>query len=113
MFFPHLVAGPILRPDEFLTKLTPEAMPRAPEALRQALGLLALGLFQKLVLADRIALAIDPFFAHVSGPSTAGVWALPYVWLYALQIYFDFMGYTNLALGLGLLFGFRWPDNFD
>src|SRR5262249_13392183 len=44
---------------------------------------------------------------------TAGVWALPFVYLYALQIYFDFSGYTDIARGLGLLFGFRWPDNFN
>lgn len=113
LFFPHLVAGPILRPNEFLDKLRPEIMPTAPQAPREALHLLASGLFKKLVLADRIALAIDPFFAHVGNDSTAGVWALPYVYLYAWQIYFDFAGYTDLARGLGLWFGFRWPENFD
>jgi alginate O-acetyltransferase complex protein AlgI len=113
MFFPHLVAGPILRPDEFLTKLRPEEMPTRTEAPLEAVFLLARGLFKKMVLADRIALAADPFFTHIGDISTAGVWALPYVYLYALQIYFDFSGYTDIARGLGLLFGFRWPDNFD
>jgi alginate O-acetyltransferase complex protein AlgI len=41
------------------------------------------------------------------------VWSLPYLYLYSLQIYFDFSGYTDIARGLGLLFGFRWPENFD
>jgi D-alanyl-lipoteichoic acid acyltransferase DltB (MBOAT superfamily) len=50
---------------------------------------------------------------HVADSTTAGVWALPYVYLYALQIYFDFSGYTDIARGLGLLFGYRWPDNFS
>jgi D-alanyl-lipoteichoic acid acyltransferase DltB (MBOAT superfamily) len=113
MFFPHLVAGPILRPSEFLEKLRPESLPQRIEAPLEALHLLARGVFRKLVIADRIALAIDPFFAHVADESTAGVWALPYVYLYALQIYFDFAGYTDIARGLGLLFGFRWPDNFN
>jgi D-alanyl-lipoteichoic acid acyltransferase DltB (MBOAT superfamily) len=113
MFFPHLVAGPILRPDDFLMKLRPEVMPDRPEAPLEAFHLLARGFFKKMVLADRIALAIDPFFVHVGDPSTAGVWALPFVYLYALQIYFDFSGYTDIARGLGLLFGFRWPDNFS
>jgi D-alanyl-lipoteichoic acid acyltransferase DltB (MBOAT superfamily) len=113
MFFPHLVAGPILRPGEFLEKLRPGAMPERPEAPLEALHLLGLGLFKKLVIADRIALAIDPFFVHVADGSTAGVWALPYAYLYALQIYFDFSGYTDIARGLGLMFGFRWPDNFN
>jgi alginate O-acetyltransferase complex protein AlgI len=113
MFFPHLVAGPILRPSEFLEKLRPEAMPDRPEAPLEALQLLASGFFKKMVIADRIALAIDPFFFHVADASTAGVWALPFVYLYALQIYFDFSGYTDIARGLGLMFGFRWPDNFS
>ncbi len=112
MFFPHLVAGPILRPGDFLTKLRPETMPDRTAAPLEALHLLARGLFKKMVLADHLALAIDPFFAHVGDGTTAGVWALPYVYLYALQIYFDFSGYTDIARGLGLLFGFRWPDNF-
>src|SRR5262249_54797106 len=111
-FFPHLVAGPILRANEFLTQLGPGRMPTRPLAPLQALGLIARGYFKKLVLADRLALAIDPFFAHVNDPTTAGVWALPYVWLYALQIYFDFSAYTDIARGLGLLFGYRWPENF-
>jgi D-alanyl-lipoteichoic acid acyltransferase DltB (MBOAT superfamily) len=111
-FFPHLVAGPILRAREFLTHLRPGALPDRPLAPAEGTFLIARGYFKKVVLADSIALAIDPFFAHVSGPSTAGVWALPYVYLYALQIYFDFSGYTDIARGLGLWFGFRWPENF-
>ncbi len=113
VFFPHLVAGPILRPEEFLTKLRPETMPNEPQAPLEALLLLGRGFFKKMVLADRISAAIDPFFVHINDPSTAGVWALPFVWLYALQIYFDFSAYTDIARGLGLLFGFRWPENFN
>jgi D-alanyl-lipoteichoic acid acyltransferase DltB (MBOAT superfamily) len=112
-FFPQLVAGPILRARDFLAHLQPDCMPDRPEAPLEASLLVARGFFKKMVLADRIAVAIDPFFVHVGDASTAGVWALPYVWLYALQIYFDFSGYTDIARGLGLLFGFRWPDNFN
>ncbi len=112
-FFPHLVAGPILRPSEFLAHLRPGAMPTKPLDPAEGTFLIARGFFKKLVLADSIALAIDPFFAHVSGPSTAGVWSLPFIYLYALQIYFDFSGYTDIARGLGLWFGFRWPENFN
>ena len=92
--------------------LRPGQMPSAPQGPAEAVWLLARGYFKKLMLADHIAMAINPFFAHVSDPTTAGVWALPYVWLYALQIYFDFSAYTDIARGLGLLFGYRWPDNF-
>jgi len=112
-FFPHLVAGPILRPSEYLTQLRPGHVPTQSLAPLEACLLLARGFFKKMVLADRIALAIDPFFVHVNDSSTAGVWALPFVYLYAWQIYFDFSGYTDIARGLGLLFGFRWPDNFN
>jgi len=113
VFFPHLVAGPILRPQEFLTQLAPEALPEPRSLSMEAALLIARGLFKKLVLADRIALAIDPFLAHVTDASTQGVWSLPYIYLYAFQIYFDFSGYTDIARGLGLAFGFRWPENFD
>jgi alginate O-acetyltransferase complex protein AlgI len=113
IFFPHLVAGPILRPNEFLEKLRPGKMPCEPEAILEAGWLISRGYFKKLVIADPIGIAIDPFFAHVHDETTLGVWALPFVYLYALQIYFDFSGYTDLARGIGLLFGYRWPENFN
>lgn len=112
-FFPQLVAGPILRADEFLDSLRPGQLPRASLDVGEAAWLLARGYFKKMVLANRIGLAIDPFFAHVAGPATEGVWSLPYVYLYALQIYLDFSAYTDIARGLGMLFGYRWPENFN
>lgn len=112
-FFPHLLAGPILRAREFLPSLQPGATPDRPLALTEAALLLGRGYFKKMVLADRIAVAIDPFFLHVGTPATAGVWSLPFLYLYAFQIYFDFSGYTDIARGLALFFGFRWPDNFN
>lgn len=112
-FFPHLVAGPILRAREFLAHLGPDELPQKPLAPLEGTFLIARGFFKKMILADGIAAGIDPFFANIMQPSTAGVWSLPYVWLYALQIYFDFSGYTDIARGLGLWFGFRWPENFN
>lgn len=112
-FFPHLVAGPILRPHEFLDYVRPGQLATEPKDVPEAVWLIARGFFKKLVVANRIGAAIDPFFAHVNDPTTAGAWALPYVYLYALQIYFDFSAYTDLARGIGLLFGYRWPENFD
>ena len=112
-FFPHLVAGPILRPHEFLDHLRPGKLATDPKDVPEAIWLVARGFFKKLVVANRIGAAIDPFFAHVNDPTTTGAWALPYVYLYALQIYFDFSAYTDLARGIGLLFGYRWPENFD
>lgn len=111
-FFPHLVAGPILRPNEFLHQLQPGRLPVRPDNALEGVWLIAWGLFKKMVVADRIALSIDPFFAHVGDSTTEGVWSLPFVYLYAFQIYLDFSGYTDIARGLALMFGFRWPDNF-
>jgi alginate O-acetyltransferase complex protein AlgI len=112
-FFPHLVAGPILRPHEFLDRVRPGQLPTEPDCSRRGGGADRPRVLQEAVVADRIGVTIDPFFAHVNDPTTAGVWALPYVWLYALQIYFDFSAYTDMARGFGLLFGYRWPENFD
>lgn len=113
VFFPHLVAGPILRPHEFLDYVRPGKLATEPQAVPEAAWLIARGFFKKLVIANRLGAAIDPFFAHVNDPTTAGAWALPYVYLYALQIFFDFSAYTDLARGIGLLFGYRWPENFN
>lgn len=113
IFFPHLVAGPILRASEFLVFMRKGQMPQRSEAPLEACWLLARGFFKKMVIANRLSAAIDPFFAHIGNPYTDGVWSLPYVYLYALQIYFDFSAYTDIARGIGLLFGYRWPDNFN
>lgn len=113
VFFPHLVAGPILRANEFLTSMRPGQMPTQGVNALEACWLLARGYFKKMVLAARISELIDPYFAQIADPSTAGVWSLPYVYLYALQIYLDFSAYTDIARGLGMLFGYRWPENFD
>lgn len=112
-FFPKLLAGPIVRPGEFLQQLQSEKFPGGLHLSIEALHLIARGYFKKVVLADRIAIVIDPFFLHVGNAPTEGVWALPYLYLYALQIYFDFSAYTDIARGLGLIFGFRWPHNFN
>lgn len=111
-FFPQLMAGPILRPGDFLNQLQPGRLPGRWQNLFEAVFLIGRGAFKKMVLADRIAVAIDPYFENIGTVATAGVWSLPYLYLYALQIYFDFSGYTDMARGLGLLFGFRWPRNF-
>ncbi len=115
-FYPHVVAGPILRAENFLTSLSRDALPTAPSSPMEALRLIARGFFKKMVLADHIALAIDPFFADVArtyASSAETAWSLPFLWLYAFQIYFDFSGYIDIARGLGLMFGFRWPLNFN
>jgi alginate O-acetyltransferase complex protein AlgI len=110
-FFPHLVAGPIVRAREFLPQL---ASPRDPDhvAVSSGLALIALGLIKKVMIADFLARAVvDPVFAvpqAYSGPD-----ALLGAYAYATQIYCDFSGYTDIAIGLALLMGFVFPQNFN
>jgi D-alanyl-lipoteichoic acid acyltransferase DltB (MBOAT superfamily) len=110
-FFPHLVAGPIVRAREFLPQL---ATPRDPSniALGAAVWLIALGLVKKVAIADYLARAVvDPVFAVPGGFAAPDAWLALYA--YAAQIYCDFSGYTDMAIGLALLMGFVFPQNFD
>ena len=110
-FFPHLVAGPIVRAREFLPQL---ARPRDPEhvAVASGVGLVALGLIKKVVIADFLARSIvDPVFAVPQAYAAPDAWMAAYA--YAAQIYCDFSGYTDIAIGLALLLGFVFPQNFD
>jgi alginate O-acetyltransferase complex protein AlgI len=110
-FFPHLVAGPIVRAAEFLPQLKSPQVPTRRDASRAAF-LIAGGLFKKVVIASNLATAIvDPVFAvprqHSAPEILLGIYG------YAIQIYADFSGYTDMAIGIALLLGFTFPQNFD
>jgi alginate O-acetyltransferase complex protein AlgI len=110
-FFPHLVAGPIVRAREFLPQL---AAPRDPTrvAVGSGMMLIAVGLVKKVVLADFLARSIvDPVFGVPQ--AYAGPDVLLATYAYAAQIYCDFSGYTDIAIGLALLMGYVFPQNFD
>jgi alginate O-acetyltransferase complex protein AlgI len=110
-FFPHVVAGPIVRPAEFLPQLKKAHDPRQIDASR-AFFLIFLGLFKKVVIANLLATEIvDAVFATPKQHS--GLTVLVAIYAYAVQIYADFSGYTDMAIGLALLLGFRFPQNFD
>ena len=110
-FFPHLVAGPIVRAREFIPQLSRARDPRAVP-LTPALFLIAGGLFKKIVIADYLATSIvDPVF-DVPGQHTSLEVVVAFV-AYSVQIYADFSAYTDIAIGLALLLGFRFPQNFD
>src|SRR5690606_24663378 len=110
-FFPHLVAGPIVRVSEFAPQLRRRRNPEQVDAVR-AVRLICRGLFKKVVIANFLATAIvDPVFV---APSRHDNWELLVgAWSYAVQIYADFSGYTDIAIGIALLMGLRFPDNFD
>ncbi len=110
-FFPHLVAGPIVRAREFLPQL---ARPRDPREIAGGAGvvLIVVGLVKKVALADHLAReVVDPVFAVPEAYASADV--LLALYAYAAQIYCDFSGYTDMAIGLALLLGIRFPQNFD
>ncbi|MFM7064635.1 MAG: MBOAT family O-acyltransferase [Actinomycetes bacterium] len=110
-FFPHLVAGPIVRVSEFVPQLRRRRNPDSVDAVR-AVRLICRGLFKKVVIANYLATAIvDPVFV---APGQYRNWELLIgAWSYAVQIYADFSGYTDIAIGIAILLGIRFPDNFD
>ncbi len=110
-FFPHLVAGPIVRPGELIPQLQSPRDPRYVDASR-AFFLIATGLFMKVVIANHLASSIvDEVFGAPNRHSSFEV--LIGIYAYAVQIYADFFGYTNIAIGVALLLGFKFPQNFD
>jgi D-alanyl-lipoteichoic acid acyltransferase DltB (MBOAT superfamily) len=116
-FFPHLIAGPITHHREMLTQFADRSILK-PRADLFSIGatLFLLGLFKKVVIADQISTYVAPVFAAAAAGHSAELTLLP-AWggalAYTLQIYFDFSGYTDMAIGLGLLFGISLPPNFD
>jgi alginate O-acetyltransferase complex protein AlgI len=110
-FFPQLVAGPIVRASEFIPQLYSEFRLNKRE-FSHALFLISKGLIKKIIISDFIATNfIDRVF---DAPSIySGFENLMAVYGYGLQIYCDFSGYTDIAIGLGLILGFRLPLNFN
>jgi alginate O-acetyltransferase complex protein AlgI len=109
-FFPHLVAGPIVRARDFLPQVR---RPKRWDWARLHLGVqyLLMGLFKKMAIADRMALYVDPVFADPTAYRSAAVWIATLA--YALQIYCDFSGYTDMALGSAHLLGYKLAKNFN
>lgn len=109
-FFPQLVAGPIVRASDFLPQLVEPQRPSG-RVFSWGLTLLAVGLFEKMILADAILAPVtDMIFA---APAQAG---MQDAWIgslsFAAQVFFDFSGYSTCAIGVGMCLGFALPDNF-
>src|SRR5262249_37600963 len=109
-FFPHLVAGPIVRPRQFFPQLAAPTRV-TPSDVEEALARIVTGFVKKLWLADTLATTVDVVFARPD--LHGGIPVLVAMYAYAFQIYFDFSGYTDIALGTARLFGFVLPENFD
>jgi alginate O-acetyltransferase complex protein AlgI len=110
--FPQLIAGPIVRYHEIADQLPPDRPRNRMDDFAAGFPRFALGLAKKVIVADTIAPVADAVFrTHASAVTT------PVAWLgavaFTLQIYFDFSGYSDMAIGLGQMLGFRLPENFD
>lgn len=109
-FFPHLVAGPIVRARDFLPQI---AQRKRWDWSRLQVGCeyFLLGIIKKLAIADRLAMVVDPIFAEPHSYNTEAVWIA--VIAYSVQIYCDFSGYSDMAVGLAHMLGFKLAKNFD
>ncbi|MBV9972716.1 MAG: MBOAT family protein [Candidatus Eremiobacteraeota bacterium] len=109
-FFPQLLAGPIVRAGLFFTELAALSVPSA-DAIISGGGQILLGIVKKIVIADPFAHVADAYFGGVgSHPGAPAAWSG--VLAFAMQIYFDFSGYSDIAIGCARLFGFEFPANF-
>jgi alginate O-acetyltransferase complex protein AlgI len=112
-FFPHLIAGPLVHHAEMIPQFKRARSGRSAVLAARGLAIFAAGLFKKVVIADNLAQFVTPVFSHLDA---GGGVTTPWAWLstlaYTLQIYFDFSGYSDMAVGLALLFGIRLPVNF-
>jgi alginate O-acetyltransferase complex protein AlgI len=110
-FFPHLVAGPIVRASDFLPQLDRRPW-LAPQAVGDGLFLIATGMIKKVAFADYLAInLVDRVFDDPSAYTAPEV--LLALYAYTLQIYCDFSGYTDVARGSAMLFGLKLPENFS
>src|SRR5579863_7957836 len=112
-FFPHLIAGPLVHHAEMIPQFKRARTSRSAVLAARGLAIFVSGLFKKVVIADNLAQFVSPVFLQAD---TGGGVTTPWAWLatsaYTFQIYFDFSGYSDMAIGLALLFGIRLPVNF-
>ena len=109
-FFPQLVAGPIVKASDFMPQLQEEKSIKS-ENVERAVWIFMIGLFKKVVIADRLSVCVDAVFsAPLAYNSISIVLA---VFSYALQIYCDFSGYSDMAIGVALFFGYDLCENFN
>ena len=111
-FFPHLIAGPLLHHSEIMPQFRENRVYRLrADDLSVGSSWFVMGLFKKVYLADTIAPFADAAFAHPSALTAMGAWSG--VLAYTAQLYFDFAGYSDMAIGLARMLSIRFPVNFD
>jgi alginate O-acetyltransferase complex protein AlgI len=108
-FFPKVMSGPVMTPREFMPQIDRNAITK--EKLIQGFNRILLGLFKKMVIADRLAPAVHSIFDF--GDTYNGLTTLIGIYLFTIQLYFDFSGYTDMALGVSKMLGYDLKENFD
>jgi alginate O-acetyltransferase complex protein AlgI len=114
-FFPQLIAGPIIRYKHFLKEVIKEKFLKInSKNLSIGLSIIIIGLFKKVIFADTAALYVDSYLIKFGGGyDVAGIDALLFVIFFAIQIYFDFSAYCDIAVGITKILNFDIPINFD
>jgi D-alanyl-lipoteichoic acid acyltransferase DltB (MBOAT superfamily) len=111
-FFPHLLAGPILHHREMMPQFADRENKHVQwDNVARGLALLAIGLGKKVLIADELAQQVGNAFSAAAPLSFADAWLA--ILCYTMQIYFDFSGYTDMALGMAQMMNIRLPQNFD
>jgi len=108
-FFPQLLAGPILRPSELLIQLKTKFKFNTSK-LSLGISIFSVGMIKKVIFADTIGQIVDPTFANIDSASSFDLWVA--FFLFPHQIYFDFSGYTHMAIGLAYILNIELPENF-
>lgn len=113
-YFPHLIAGPIMHHSEMMPQFR-DAKTYSPrvDAIAVGVTVFAVGLFKKVILADSVGAFADQAFSPLHSASLSLVEAWTGALAYTFQIYFDFSGYTDMAIGISRLFNIRLPTNFE
>lgn len=111
-YFPQLVAGPIVLHNEFIPQLQKRENRKIDSSLFiDGFSLFILGLAKKVLLADVLAIVVNAEFKNIPYLDTPSAWLT--IIFYMLELYFDFSGYSDMARGMGKMFGFHLPENFD
>jgi len=111
-YFPHLIAGPIIHHKEMMPQFRREGRFKLNfDDLALGVTWFAMGMCKKVMVADRIAPFADSFFSNPHGMDAATAWRG--VLMYSMQLYFDFSGYSDMAVGLARMFSIRFPLNFN
>lgn len=111
-FFPQLIAGPIVLHSELIPQIQARKN-RIPswELFYDGITLFVLGLGKKVLLADILAVTVNAEFGNIAALDAPCAWIV--IFMYMMELYFDFSGYCDMARGIGYMFGFRLPENFD